>query len=306
METCLQSVFNQNLTEDELEILIIDDGSSDNSVVVATELTKGKNNVVIISQENKGLGGARNTGIVHATGIYVLFLDADDWLVPNVLKELLDYAINYNLDVFEFAAQGVDINGKIIYHISNKSALIYSGYTYYNSVRYMNSACNKLYKRDFLLASKLFFIEKIYIEDFEFNTRVLIAVTRIKATNKLVAQFLQTPNSITRNTSDEKRQKMIADVVSVIKKIDNIYKSQLNSQKAEVFFLERLNFLVATLFFQLIKNKASYQEMYNLKIELLKHDLFYVNHIIFDFKKNIMRIVLLKNLWIYKWCRFLL
>ena len=90
LEKCIDSVYNQGLKEEEFEVILVDDESPDNSLAVATILTKDKKNVTIISQKNKGLGGARNTGILCAAGRYVLFLDSDDWYLPNVAKNPLD------------------------------------------------------------------------------------------------------------------------------------------------------------------------------------------------------------------------
>lgn len=297
---CIDSVYNQGLEESDFELVIVDDASPDNSLAIAKESTKERSNVVIISQENKGLGGARNTGINNASGAYLLFLDSDDLLLPNALKDIVELAFSENLDILEFAAQGVNTKGEVIYHSTNNSELYHSGYEYYNKVRYMNSACNKVYKRTFLIDQGLFFLEKIYIEDFEFNTRSLAAAKRIKATDKLVSQFLQSENSITRNADESKKQKMILDIILVIKKTDYLYKTQSDNKEKKIFYLERLNFLVATLFFQLIKNKASYKEMIDLKEKLQEESIFYVNYKIFDFKKNLVRITLLQNIWLYK------
>lgn len=300
IEKCISSVYDQGFKQEDFELVLIDDESPDNSLELASELTKDKSNVKIISQKNKGLGGARNTGILNATGEYLLFLDSDDWLLPNVLNELYEIAAKDNLDLLEYAAQGISTKGEVLYHIANTSNVFDSGYEYYNSVRYMNSACNKLYKRSFLIENKLLFLEKIYIEDFEFNTRVLIEAKVIKATEHLVSQFLQSENSITRTSDDTKKQKMVSDIIEVIKKTDTLYKKKSNSAESRFFYLERLNFLVVTLFYQLIKNKASYKEIIDLKLKLQVDNIFYVNHKIFDKRKNLLRIILVKNLWIYK------
>ena len=97
----------------------------------------------IISQINKGLGGARNTGIYNANGEYLLFLDADDQLLPNVLDKVLQTARDKELDLLEFSAQGINEEGKILYHFVNHSDVYFSGIEYYRKIRYMNSACNK-------------------------------------------------------------------------------------------------------------------------------------------------------------------
>lgn len=299
LEKCIGSVYDQKLSESEFEVIIINDGSTDQSGSIAKELVQNKSNAKIISQKNKGLGGARNTGILNAKSDYLLFLDADDWLLPNVLPSLLNSAKENQLDLLEFSAQGINSIGKICYHFSNRSAVFSSGFKYYNKVRYMNSACNKIYRRDFLRENNIFFLERIFIEDFEFNTRCLINAKKVKATDLLISQFLQSENSITRNTDQANRKKMVADFLQVIKITDNLYKSELNTFEND-FYLERLNFLVASLYIQLIKNKSSYLEIQNIKSDLVKNRLYFVDHKIHDSKKNIFRLILLKNLWLYK------
>ena len=84
---CINSTLHQDLSENEYEILIIDDESPDQSVDLIKKQFYNIPSIKIISQKNKGLGGARNTGIKNASGEYLLFLDSDDFLLPNVLKE---------------------------------------------------------------------------------------------------------------------------------------------------------------------------------------------------------------------------
>jgi glycosyltransferase involved in cell wall biosynthesis len=85
VEKAILSVYDQGIDEKDFEVILVDDGSTDESLNHITLLTQEKTNVKIISQKNKGLGGARNTGIKNALGKYVLFLDADDWYLHNTL-----------------------------------------------------------------------------------------------------------------------------------------------------------------------------------------------------------------------------
>ena len=296
---CIESVYSQNMAISDFEVILIDDESPDDSLVIAKKLTSDKENVTIISQKNKGLGGARNTGIEAAKGEYIVFLDSDDLFLPGGITKILALAQEKKLDVLEFGAQGVNENGEIIYTISKTSNnLVYSGVEYYNKIRYMDSACNKLYRRNFLNTHNLRFIEKIYIEDYEFNTRVFNLAQRVMATSILVSSFLQTPNSITRNSSPEKKEKMKQDIIQVIKIINEQRKEVLVENK--LFFNQRLSYLTATLFYQLIKNKASYQEFVSLKNQMIRDNIFFVDYSIFDKKKNLFRVLFLKNFYLLR------
>lgn len=289
---CIASVYNQNLRDDIFEILLIDDESPDNSLQVAQELTQSKKNVTIISQQNKGLGGARNTGIDNAKGDYIIFLDSDDWFLANSLQQVLKIVATQVLDIVEFGAQGINEDGSILYTASiSSNNCITNGVAYYQKYRYLDSACNKLYNRNFLNNNNLRFIEKLFIEDYEFNTRAFIKAHKVLATNAIISCFLQTQNSITRNNSSIKKEKMKSDVIEVINRIAILKKE--NSQLDPNYFDQRLGYITTTLFYQLFKNKEPIIKYYNLKKSLKQADLFFLKNRVFDTKKNIFRMLLL-------------
>lgn len=84
LSICIRSVLSQ--TEPDFELLIVDDGSSDNTLSILQKVSQTDSRIKVFHQENKGHTGARNTGLENATGNYVLFLDSDDGLEPDVLK----------------------------------------------------------------------------------------------------------------------------------------------------------------------------------------------------------------------------
>lgn len=81
------------------EIIIVDDGSTDNSLEIAQKYAKNNENIKVISQVNKGLPSARNTGIMNATNKYVLFLDADDMLMPNCVDKIIETIRQTDADI---------------------------------------------------------------------------------------------------------------------------------------------------------------------------------------------------------------
>lgn len=102
LEDCLDSAYNQ--TTPALEIIVVDDGSTDNSLEIANqymfkELPYIESNVKVISQVNKGLASARNTGIMAAKGDYILFLDADDVLKENAIARIIQEIMATNPDI---------------------------------------------------------------------------------------------------------------------------------------------------------------------------------------------------------------
>lgn len=88
LDQCVNSLINQ--TYDKIEIILVDDGSKDNSGRLCDEWAKKSNKIKAVHKKNAGLGMARNTGLEHVTGNYVMFIDSDDYLAENVVEKLLE------------------------------------------------------------------------------------------------------------------------------------------------------------------------------------------------------------------------
>ncbi|WP_102408573.1 glycosyltransferase [Parabacteroides bouchesdurhonensis] len=109
---CLQSLYDQNLHPDDFEVIVVNDGSTDGSLAVIGEFAVGWSNLVIINQENQGVSVARNTGLKRARGRYVMFVDADDYLLPLSIGQYLNKIEMYDLDFIRGEYTVVDENGK--------------------------------------------------------------------------------------------------------------------------------------------------------------------------------------------------
>ncbi len=94
---CLDSIINQ--TYSFLEIICVNDGSTDNSVKILQEYSKKDSRIKIINQENQGLSSARNTGLKHATGKFITFVDSDDEITPSMVYDLLNAIKSTNSDI---------------------------------------------------------------------------------------------------------------------------------------------------------------------------------------------------------------
>ena len=99
IRACLKSIFRQNLNDDDFEVIIINDGTEDNSMSVIVDLISEHHNIIIVNQENQGSSVAWNNGIAIANGEYILFVDADDLLIERRLKLLLQKAIETKADI---------------------------------------------------------------------------------------------------------------------------------------------------------------------------------------------------------------
>ena len=96
---CIESCLNQDLPKSEYEIIVVIDGSPDNSIDVAKRYQKKNKNIKIITRENGGLSAARNTGLQVASGDYVWFIDSDDAITENSLKGIYEEMTRHSLEV---------------------------------------------------------------------------------------------------------------------------------------------------------------------------------------------------------------
>lgn len=240
IERCLKSCFDQDLPTSEYEIIAVDDGSPDNSKEIVKQYQTEYPNISLITQENRGLSGARNTGISVAKGEYLWFIDSDDFIEPNCLSHFYNEAKSQDLDILPFSISFLhegkddkspcDLKRKSI-PLKGKDYLL-NGYTFF-------TAWSAIYRREFLLKNKLFFVEGILHEDQEFTPRAYYLAERVNYTSELGYIYYQRKNSIT--TSGKKKRR--AD--NLLKVADSLYNfisvREKNDTEIYRFFIERIN-----------------------------------------------------------------
>ena len=97
---CLDSIINQTL--DDIEIICVNDGSTDDSLKIVEELATSDDRIKIFSQENQGASASRNHGVKKTHGDYIYFMDSDDILELNALEDLYDFSVSNDLDILIF------------------------------------------------------------------------------------------------------------------------------------------------------------------------------------------------------------
>lgn len=234
LSKCIESIINQ--TYSDLEIILIDDGSTDRSGEICDEYQKKDNRIKVIHKKNGGLSDARNWGLNIATGKYIAFLDSDDWIDKDLYKQLYNLINKYNSDIAicNFKnAYSEDI--ELIYSdkeevYSNVQALekIYS-----EQYLQMIVAWNKLYRAE-IIKDKRYPVGKIH-ED-EFLTPILLErANKIVYTNSELIYYRQTPNSIMNSKFNIKRLDYLYSVDNRIKlfkekKLDYLYSKALGEK----------------------------------------------------------------------------
>lgn len=224
IKKCVLSCLNQDLPSFPYEILIINDGSQDNTPSIAEELSKRYNNVKIISQKNQGLSGARNTGLKYATGKYVWFIDSDDYISSNILKKIHTILTETDLDILWLQWQRVDEQGNILPKeknwIQTQDLNITDG-PYF--LRHILGMCFYawafLFKRSFLIENGLLFKEGIYYEDLEAIPFFIEKAQKIKYEPLIAYNYLQRKGSILHSINSKLIESLLFIISQYEKKI---------------------------------------------------------------------------------------
>jgi glycosyltransferase involved in cell wall biosynthesis len=183
LDTCINSITRQTYTN--IEVLLIDDGSTDNSPMLCDAYAKRDSRFKVIHQHNHGLGAARNVGLDHALGQFIYFLDSDDWIEPMLLKNTVQRMQNEHLDMCFFEATVRNETNHIAW---NPDA--YSKSHHYKAAagstilqqQFSNneySSCVYLYmaRRSLIQSNSIRFQENILFEDNVFTFRLALAST---------------------------------------------------------------------------------------------------------------------------------
>ncbi len=207
IEECLLSAMRQTLKQ--IEIICVNDGSTDDSIGIVKKYAKEDSRIRIVEKENGGLSSARNAGIDAARGEYILFLDSDDWILPETLEELYEIAAKNDLDNVYFNAEVFFDNEKIKetesgYYNYYKRKGVYEGvYTgaelgekIMRNGDFRPSACLQMPKRAMLQKYQIRFYEGIIHEDNLFTIQSMILEGKVMFIDKSYYQRRMRSDSI--------------------------------------------------------------------------------------------------------------
>lgn len=217
---CLESVTAQATKDAQIECLLIDDCSPDDSLQRAKDFVQAYTGSVVfrfLSHDvNKGQSVARNTGVMAAKSDYLLFLDADDHLVPHSVELMLKAMASYpNVDVVDAAFYHCEdgksyppVNG--VKYLTNRKLILESFY----KGRLSLCAWNKLLRRDFIINHALFFAEGILFEDIQWSNRLFHQISSMLVLPDVSYIYEYNPSS-TMNTTHINATKSIHSFVRV-------------------------------------------------------------------------------------------
>lgn len=235
LRKCVDSLLNQDI--DNYEIILVDDGSPDACPQICDDYAAVHENIRVVHRENGGLSAARNSGIEVAQGEYVMFVDSDDYIEPNVLKGLMAQVERDKLDVLSYRLQYVNPQYEVYnpyktdpFEGNDYSEVPTDGVSFLNSR--MNTQCYAwqfIIKRDLIYSNQssvisnqnlgdtnILFTEGIYFEDTDWTPRMLCKANRVASTNTVVYNYLMREGSITNAVNRSKQKKVLDDKMRLV------------------------------------------------------------------------------------------
>lgn len=204
LEKCLKSVVKQTLKD--IEIICINDGSTDKSLEILKNFAQNDNRIKIINQKNSGPSIARNKGIKCAQGEYVSFIDSDDYIDLDFLEKLYNSAKKYDADI---AVGGIKRIRKYKwkYHLKINTSEVTENIDRKFLICDVPDKCyvwNKIYKLSELNKNNLMFEENVYFEDRCFTAQALVYLKRLVTVPDIYYNYWTNPKSIVKTKSPKK------------------------------------------------------------------------------------------------------
>lgn len=272
LRECLDSVSNQTLKD--IEIICIDDGSTDSSPDILNEYSKKDKRIKIITQENKGQSSARNLGIKESQGEYIAFVDSDDFINPDMLEKLYLKAKDNNLDmvmckIATYDNQTREIKDNVWYYMLGvfrdfEKEIFNHDDTKEFTCHIAVTPFNKLYKNSLLKDNAILFPEGVIFEDEKFFYDTYLRAKRISIVDEFLYYYRVNRKG---STVDITKENDYTDLVLISKQIRETFKQTNNYEDYKHLLNNRLIHLQLARFTQ---TSSTYKEKY---FNLMKEDL---------------------------------
>lgn len=259
IERCILSIIHQSIDENKYELIVVNDGSTDRSESIVKELQYKHPFIQLINKENGGLSSARNKGLDIASGDYIFFVDADDWLSPNTLSQLLDTIDTHSEDIILFKTTRVYPDGKtkaIRFHLpeSNKALLVED---YICNYTILSAAWQGLFKRSLFTDHNIRMPKGLLAEDDDLVIKLFSVAQTMYYLPISVYNYYQRLGSISHSSDDSHNEKLIKDRVAIFKGLVNY--TQSFAGKRKIGLERKLKFLALDIVRLLIRKSQSRQ-----------------------------------------------
>ncbi len=288
LEKCLDSISNQNFQD--IEIICVDDGSPDNSIEILNKYVSKDDRIKIVRKKNGGLGAARKTGLEHASGEYIWFVDSDDWISENSLEKLYENATSNNSDVVMFDIYRydentdeyveLDLNSLDKYFTNDNIDFLNFSFSL-NDIRpfFLNksfAAWMKLYKHSFLNKyDDFYFPEHLLYEDIPFHVQILTRTKRISyCPYRAYVYRLSNETSIINTSASSKKN---FDIFISMDEVENyLIKNNLMEEYRNEFIhfkLQQINFWLNKIHEKFVDEFFDKSKNEIIRLNLDKHEI---------------------------------
>lgn len=269
---CLDSIIHQ--TYSNIEIIVVNDGSPDNSHLIINTFSEKDKRIKIINKENGGLSDARNFGIMAADGDYIMFVDSDDWLEFNLIELLVGQILNRDLVACSYnrcyedkkIPRVFDIEGEIDGTLFQRRmlGLLKNELSDPSQIDSLSTAWGKLYKTSLLVENKLRFVstKEIGTEDLLFNLHYCTNLNRVYVINLPLYNYR-------RNNSSSLTSNYKPNLFNNWQHLFSLIKDLIVNKEAD--FKEAFNNRIAISIVGLGLNELQNPKSFSLKIKNLKN-----------------------------------
>lgn len=251
LKRCIDSILIQEWKN--YDILLVDDGSTDNSPQICEDYAKAYDIISVIHKENGGLSEARNTGISNAEGEYVYFLDSDDWIEPNTFSDLAEVIESDQYDIISFNPEFVKSEHDIIKSDSKRTKRLTGKEALIDMFSYgfiTGFATDKIYRKALFTKNTIQFPVGKYYEDLGTNYKLFLAAKKVYATNQKYYHYLiDNPDAITQSWNEKKLRDMFEFYKEVF--YSDFVRSQLNQEElhiSQLYYVNGLTHILASLY----------------------------------------------------------
>lgn len=232
LENCLDSLLNQTLKE--IQVILINDGSTDNSQEIINKYVKNYPSIFnSFSQKNLGQAAARNLGLKYATGKFISFVDSDDYLELNAYEKAYNFATSNKLDIVCFNLFEENNNIK-------KVSSYYRFINYPNDIKYIlneTSPVNKIIKKSLIEKNNISFVENHIYEDLELIPKLALYTNKIGFLDECLYNYVIHENSTMRQ---DKYNLKLNSIYFVTNSLKNSFKNTKYEKELEYIFIEHL------------------------------------------------------------------
>lgn len=298
IEKCIRSIYDKNsLSIDSFEVIVINDGSTDEGPYIVERLQKEFSNIQLINKENGGQSTARNIGFDVAKGEYIFCLDSDDFIEAEKMDQLLEVCHSFDLDLLGINFIRVSKSGDLLprgKEYYSETPNVQTGGEFLNNYTIFGAMCMNFYRASIIKKNNLRLIEGIYHEDEEFVVQFLSHANRVKYVDVHFYNYLIRETSTVNAINIAHRTKLRNDIISVVKSLNNRLLTVEKDSLVYSGISKKKEQLLISVFLRMRNEKIPKKEVCKI-INLLKSEKLYPLTIKYSNYKFRMAAILLNN-----------